>query len=373
MKISFDSINFKKYNLILIGTVLCLMTIGIFSIEKADQSYVLKQMLGIISGLFIMLVVSIIDYRWLGNFFWFFYMINLILLLLVKVPGVGVEANNATRWIDIGIQIQPSEISKIVLILFIAHYIEIHEEDLNTFKTLLKLIVFVGIPLVLVLSQPNLSTTIITFLMFCSMLYIGGLSYKIIGTVMAIGVPAVMAGLIYIQVPGQKLLKDYQAKRILGFLNPQKYEAINYQQQNSMHAISYGQLHGRAGEETFSVSEAGFLPESHTDFIFSIIGQELGFIGCFVVVALFLLLLYQCFHNAKLSCDKEGELICAGVASLIGIQAMLNMAVTTGLMPNTGVTLPFISYGLTSLWSMLGGIGLVLNVGLRGREGNKNL
>ena len=368
MKIHDKSIRIRNYNFILIGSVLCLLAIGLFAIHQANQAYVTKQFIGIISGLIIMVVASIIDYRWLGQFYWLFYIINLILLLLVKVPGIGVEANNATRWIDIGIQIQPSEISKIVLILFFAQYISKHQQDLNTWKTLLKTIVFVSIPLVLVLTQPNLSTTIITFLMFCCILFIGGLSMKIIRTVFAITVPLASFALVYIQMPGQKLLKDYQAKRILGFLNPQKYEAINYQQQNSMQAISYGQLNGQIGRGTYSVSEAGFLPESHTDFIFSIVGQELGFVGCTAVIVLFLVLLYQCLHNANRAIDLQGRLICCGVASLIGIQTLLNMGVTTGLMPNTGVTLPFVSYGLTSLWSMLCGIGFVLNVGLRGRN-----
>lgn len=355
-----------NYSFKLLFVAIALMGISVIVIERADHAYAMKQLGGIFIGIIITVIVSLINYNRITNFAWLLYGINLFLLILVKIPGIGVEVNHARRWLDVGIQIQPSELSKIILIIFTAYYIEKNVDQFSTAKCLIKLCALVGLPMVLVLSQPNLSTTIITFLVFCCLVFLGGISKKFVTAVLGISIPTAFLGLWYIQQPGQVLLKGYQLQRILGFINPQKYSETFYQQENSLTAIGSGQLLGNSQSNfQFSISDIGSLPEAHTDFIFAIVGQELGFVGCSLVIVLLLLLVFFCFRIGTLAPNLSGMLICCGVGTLVAVQSFLNIAVATALMPNTGVPLPFISYGLTSLWSLLIGVGIVLNVGLQ--------
>ena len=162
-------------------------------------------------------------------------------------------------------------------------------------------------------------------------------------------------------------LRGYQVNRILAFIMPEKYAELNLQQDNSMMAIGSGQLYGKGlfNDTAISVKNGNFLSEEHTDFIFSVLGEEMGFVGCMAVLALYLLLIYECLRTASRARDLSGRLICTGVAALVGFQAFTNIAVATGVFPNTGLPLPFLSYGVSSLVSLYIGIGIVLNVGLQ--------
>ena len=225
--------------------------------------------------------------------------------------------------------------------------------------------------LALIVMQPNLSTTICVAALFCALLYIAGLSYKIVGPALLILIPAVIIFLTIAVQPNQPLLKDYQQKRILAWLEPEKYtDEDSYQQLNSVKAIGSGQLLGKGydNDEATSVKNGNFVSEPQTDFIFAVVGEELGFIGCVIVIVLLLLIVFECILIAKNAKDLGGRLICCGMAALIGFQSFINICVTTGLMPNTGLPLPFVSYGLTSLMSLFIGLGLVLNVGLQARK-----
>lgn len=362
----------KNYHFSLLLIIMLLSFISLSAIQVADPGYVKRQMMGIIVGYLILIVVSLVDYRWLLNLAWCIYLASIVLLILVKVPGIGVSAKGATRWIKIGIQIQPSELAKIALIIFWSSFIEKRSEDLNRLATLAKLGALTAIPLVLILTQPNLSTTIIVFLLFCVVIFAGGLSWKIIITTLTIAIPVVAAGLIYIQKPDQKLLEGYQVNRILGFIDPETYSDTFYQQENSLAALASGGFYGNAdGEYSLSVTDSGFLPEARTDFIFSVVGQEFGFLGTGGTTVLLALIVAVCLFTAATAPDKGGMLICCGIAGLISIHAILNISVATAMMPNTGVVLPFVSYGLTALWSMFIGLGIVLNVGLHRRQKQK--
>lgn len=227
------------------------------------------------------------------------------------------------------------------------------------------------IPLALIYEEPNLSTTICTAVLFCVLMYVGGLSYKFIGTVLLITVPVAVILLSLVVQPDQNILDDYQQKRILAWLNPEEYASDEaYQQNNSVMAIGSGQLTGKGlnNNTTTSVKNGNFILEPQTDFIFAIVGEELGFVGCCIVIALLLLIVIQCILIGIRAQDTTGRIICCGVGALIGIQSFINIAVATQIFPNTGIPLPFVSYGLTSLWSMYLGIGLVLNVGLQPKK-----
>ena len=357
-----------RFNLVL--SVFALSVIGVLAVGSAKAVNQPKQMMGVAIGLIIMTITSLIDYVWITDFYWLIYLFSVVILGAVLV--IGDNVNGATRWIDLGFTtFQPSELAKILLILFFAKFIAEHEDDINDAATLVKYAILSGIPLVLIVIEPNLSTTICTTLVLCLLIYVGGLSYRFIGTVLVILIPVVVIFLAIVVQPNQFILKDYQQKRILAFLNPEEYASDEgYQQKNSVMAIGSGQLTGKGlnNNTTTSVKNGNFILEPQTDFIFAIIGEELGFTGSCIVIALLLLTVIQCIVIGTRSQNLTGKIIGCGVGGLIGFQSFINIGVATQILPNTGVPLPFVSYGLTSLVSLYIGIGLVLNVGLQPKK-----
>ncbi len=360
----------KDYNFTLVFLVLALSILGVLVVGSARDIYQSRQIIGVVIGLVAMAVVSLMDYEWILNFYWLLYGIAVLSLALVLV--IGQEVNGATRWINLGFTtFQPSELAKILLILFFARFIMRHEEDLNDKWTLLKYAGLCGVPLALIIVEPNLSTTICTALVLCLIIYIGGLSYRFILRVLLILIPVTVIFLSIAVQPNQPFLKEYQQKRILAFLEPEKYASDEaYQQNNSVMAIGSGQLTGKGldNNTTTSVKNGNFISEPQTDFIFAIVGEELGFVGSCLVIALLLLIVIQCILIGIRAQNLAGRIICCGVGGLIGIQSFINIAVATKMIPNTGVPLPFVSYGLTSLVSLYIGIGFVLNVGLQPKK-----
>lgn len=357
----------RDYDFKLVIMLIAVTVIGILAIGSAKADVQDKQILGTVMGVFLMIVISLFDYTFFLQFYWIIYGLNLALLGMVQL--FGDSANNAQRWVTIfGIRFQPSETAKILLILFFAQYIMVHREKFNTVKNLVSMVVLLLPPLLLVYEQPDLSTSIMICIIFCCLVFIGGLDRKIIIGIFAITIPV---GIIFLNIvlqPDQNLIKDYQQTRILAWLHPDEYtNAEGYQQDNSKTAIGSGQLFGKGlnNNEISSVKNGNFISEPQTDFIFAIVGEEMGFLGGCTLIGLLTLIAIECLITAKRAKDLAGTLICAGMATLIGFQAFMNIAVATGVMPNTGIPLPFVSYGLTSLVSLYIGMGFVLNVRLQ--------
>ena len=361
--------NIKDYRFGLIAAVLVLSIIGILMVRSARPDLMSRQILGVFLGVLAMIVISLIDYKWILNFYWPMYFLNLALLAAVWIPGIGRSANGAQRWVNLGFtQLQPSDLTKILMILFFARFLSDRERAINSPKLILQAIALILPSLALIYAQPNLSTTICIAGLFCALLFLAGLSYKFVGTVLAVTIPAVAIFLAVAVQPNQPFLHDYQQDRILAWLEPEKYSSDeSYQQLNSLMAIGSGQLSGKGynNDETTSVKNGNFVSEPQTDFIFAIIGEELGFVGCCVVIFLILLIVIECIIVGLKAKDTGGRIICGGVAALIGIQSFINIGVATMILPNTGLSLPFVSYGLTSLVCFFMGIGFVLNVGLQ--------
>ena len=363
----------RNYNFLLVIVSVALSVYGIIVIGSAKESVQSHQIQGFILGAGVMLAVSFVSYRFILKFGWVYYAMAVGLLLLVEFFGESV--NNAKRWLVVaGIQIQPSEAAKILLILFLAAFISKREEKLNSVPVLVTLIVLVGIPVYLIQEEPDLSTSIVVLVIFAAMLYVGGLSYRIIGGIAAVAVPVVIIGIFLVLQPNQEIIETYQQTRILAWLQPDKYQdTAGYQQQNSIVAIGSGGLTGKGYKtnEVGSVKKGNFISEPQTDFIMAVAGEELGFAGCILMVLLFAIITAIIIHVGRKAPDLSGTLICAGVAAHIGFQSFANIGVATGLLPNTGLPLPFISYGSTSIISLLAEIGLVLNVGLMSGSGRK--
>lgn len=366
----------RFYNFRLLFLLLAVSSIGVLLVGTARKDLMTKQITGVIMGLVIMVIVSLIDYSWISNFQWIMYGGNIALLLIVRL--FGDSANGATRWIDFGfIRFQPTELAKIIIILFFARFFMDHEEDLNSPKTLAKSAVLLAVPLFLILEQPDLKNTIMITAVFCILIYIAGLSYRVIGGALLIAVPLMIIFLMIVVQPEQKLIKDYQRNRIMAFLYPEneEYSDDTEQQNNSKMAIASGELTGKklSGDQVTSVNDGNFVAENQTDFIFAVAGEEYGFLGCTTIIILLLFIALECIRMGLRAKDLSGKIICCGMGSIVSLQSFFNICVATGMGPNTGTPLPFVSYGLTSLVSLYIGMGLVLNVGLQSSAYNKEL
>ena len=366
--IMFRQYHFKDYHFTLILWVTLLSILGILVIGSAQSSSQQRQIIGLILGVAVMLFLSLIDYQWLLRFSWFYYLGGIGLLAAVLL--IGENVNGATRWIRIGIQFQPSDLMKLIMIMFFASFFSHFQDQLNTWKIILFSVLLIAVPLLLIVKEPDLSTTIVTALTFCAIIFTAGLSFKVIGAILLITVPMVIIFMSLIMNPNQTIIPSYQLLRILAWLRPNEYPDQAYQQQNSIIAIGSGQLYGKGLNNNMvsSVKGGNFIAEPQTDFIFAVAGEELGFLGCCVIIILELLIAIECIRIGRRARDMAGTLFCCGLGALIMFQSMLNICVATGLLPNTGIPLPFVSYGSTSLITFCAGIGIALNIGLQSKK-----
>lgn len=366
----FKRYRIRDYDFKLVLMVLAMAVIGVIAIGSAEESLQTRQLAGVIAGTFTMILISFFDYTMILRLNWLMYIMNLI--LLVAVWQLGEETKGAQRWLRIGgLQFQPSETAKILLLLFFAQFIMKHKEYLNTFRIIASCVVMVAIPWILVYKQPDLSTSMVLLVMFCVIMFAGGISLKLVFGVIAVAIPAVALVIALALQPENEFITNNQRNRILAFVNPEEYSTtFAYQQLNSVKAIASGQLEGKGykNNEITSVKNGNFLSEAETDFIFSVIGEEFGFKGSVVVIVLLFGISMECISVARKAKDVAGTIIAAGMGGLIAFQGFFNIGVATFILPTTGLPLPFVSYGLTSLMSLFIGMGFVLNVRLQAKK-----
>lgn len=363
----FRNYRLRNFDFKLILMIVALSAIGVIVVGSAKESLQTRQLFGVVAGFFIMMFLAFFDYKFILKFYWLIYFLNLGLLLWVAIAGSkGGGGTGAQRWLEFGgIKFQPSELAKILLILFFAQFIMKYKEKLNSLKVILTSVILVAVPWYLIEEQPDLSTSIIVLLLFCVIMFVGGLSYKIIFSILAVAIPAAIIFISLILQPDQTILEDYQRTRILAFLDPETYVMEEaYQQNNSVIAIGSGQLDGKGykNNEVSSVKNGNYILEPQTDFIFAVIGEEFGFKGTCLVIVLIILIGLECLSIARRASDIAGTIIAVGMGTLVVFQSFINIGVTTFLLPNTGLPLPFVSYGLTSVMSLYIGMGIVLNV-----------
>lgn len=369
--------NLKNYDFRLLIYIILENIIGICIIRSALDApdyrdpQVARQILGSLAGLAICVIVSFIDYRKLLQQANFIYIICVFMLAGVLVYGTA-SGHGAVRWIQVPIlgQVQPAEFVKIGLIVFFSAYFQKAKGDINMPQVVLLAFVLYAIPTALILLQPNLSTAIIISVIVACMIFSSPISMKWILGVLIAFVPVTVVFIylfrsgLYDRIP---FLKGYQAERILTFLNPSENTQTYYQQMYSIMAIGSGKLTGKGlnNHSIFSVKNGDFLVEQDNDFIFAVIGEELGFRGSLLIIILFLLIILECLIIASKAKTIGGRLIAVGMMVWIGFQTYTNIAVATGIFPNTGITLPFFSRGVSSLISVYTGMGVVLNVALQ--------
>lgn len=374
----FKKYDLKYYNYRLMLFTIAATVIGLFVIESAvGGSFFWKQIFGLSVGVVLMITVSLVDYHFVLRFYWLLYAFNIIILLAVKI--FGKEVGGAKRWIALGdaFSLQPSEFAKVILIIFLAKLLANHRDKINSWKFLAFIVVVLGIPVILIITQPDLSTTLLIFMVLATMIYCAGLSYKIIGIILGVTIPLFVAFFVYIQNPDNKIffLEDYQLGRIRDFLSGEDGDLDKQRQQiYSVQAIGSGQLNGKGlnNDDPTSMLNAGYIYEPQTDFIFAVIGEELGFMGGILCITVLALIVIECVLEAIRARDFEGRLICCGMAALITYQTFINIGVATRLLPNTGLPLPFYSYGLSSMISLFSAFGVILNIHLSRYEKTKN-
>lgn len=320
-----------------------------------DSAYFLKrQALFLLIGLALLFLLMRVDYRFFAKLVYPGYLLGLVLLVAVLIPGIGKEVGGARRWIDLGfMSFQPTEFAKFTLILYMAHSITKKKEKMDTFMFgFLSHVLMAGLYIILTLLEPDFGMATIMMVVLFGMLFIGGINFRYIA------LSAILSGGF---LAWGILSEGYRMSRVMAFINPWKDPlGSGYQAVQSFVALGMGGLYGTGlGNST---QKLFFLPEAHTDFIFSILGEELGFVAVATVVLLFAWLLIRGIRVALRSPDLFGCYLVFGCITVIALQAATNMAVAVGLFPTKGLTLPLVSYGGTSLISTLGALGVMLSV-----------
>jgi rod shape determining protein RodA len=352
---------------ILLLASLALTGFGIFAVyiagSEGGASFALNQTLGLVVGLLGAVPLALIDYRRLKKYLPAIY--GLILLMLLAVTVSGISAKGAQRWIDIGpVQVQPSEFAKLLVVVVLAGYFSEHRAA-DT-KTFLKSLGILGVPALLVFAQPDLGTALVFGAVFFAMAFIGGARLQQLGLLVVSGI------VLFALALKLGIFQEYQVARLTAFLDPTGATTESYQVSQSMTAIGSGGISGK-GLDGMTLANLGFLPEDHTDFIFSNLAERTGFIGGVLILGLFFVLVWRMLHVATVARDRFGVLIAVGVATIFLFHVFVNIGMTMGIMPVTGIPLPFISYGRSSLVVSVISLGLLQSIAMRSKEGYKGM
>ena len=353
--------------LLIIGTLLVYAaTRDWYSANGLDPEYYLKRhVINIVIGLALAWGTTIIDYRLLRAYTPFIWGFGVLGLILVLIPGVGSEINGAKAWIRLpaGFQIQPAEIAKISIIIGISMLLSerTHNSDEPSTNDILKALAVAALPILLILRQPDMGTVFIISASVVTILAVSGAPTRwVVGLILL----AVIGGFVATKTG---VISDYQVNRLQSFVNPNAdTQGAGYQLRQARITVGSGGLIG-TGLFNGPQTNGRFVPEQQTDFIFTVAGEELGFLGSSVIILLLLTILMRAFGIARRSTDPYGTLVCTGVIAWFTFQIFENIGMTLGLMPMTGVPLPFLSYGGSSMFANLIGIGLLQNVHARQR------
>ena len=369
----------KRFDFMLFLTTIALCIFGFIMINSATMSkasgsepYLKTQIAAFSMGLVALFILVMIDYDIYGSFYIPIYGISIALLVYALIRPVSAsEWGDVRSWVSIGpIVFQPSEVAKFSVIISLSKYIDIHKENINNPSVLIKILVFALVPVVLILMQPDLGTALVFMFFIAVIIFIAGVDRKYIIAIFIVLLVMLLAGLIIF--PG--LMENYVPKdnymldRIVAFLYPElDPEGIGYQVIQSKTAIGSGLLYGR-GLNNGVQNQLGYLPTKETDFIFAVIGEELGLLGGLLLLGLYAVLLYRLNRIARHASDLFGSLMVSGIAAMLFFHIFENIGMTMGLMPVTGIPLPLISYGGTFMLVNMISIGLCLSVGMkRGR------
>jgi rod shape determining protein RodA len=369
-KITIEKRFLRELDFTIIITVLVVAIFGALNIYSATRmtrgfSTLKSQVIWIIGGIILTYIILVIDYAVIKDYASIFYWFGVFLLVLNCIPGIKSTVNGASSWIKIGsISFQPSEIAKVGIILMIAKELDNMEGNINNVKNFFKLTLYAVIPMSLIVIQPDLGMTMVCFFTVLGIYFVSGLDFRVISG----GIVAV-AGLIAVAWKFS-LIEDYQKMRIIALFNPVKYEtSYALQLRQSQIGIGSGGFLGKGFLQGTQIS-GGYVPFASTDFIFSVVGEEWGFLGAIVLILFYGIILYRIICIAREAKDIFGSVVCIGVVSTMLFSILQNIGMTIGLLPITGITLPFMSYGGSSILTAFINIALVLNIGMRRKKIN---
>lgn len=345
--------------LVIFGIVMVFSASYYVSISKRGTPYywLRQDIMWAVLGTCAFLFCSFFDYKWYKKLAIPSMVVSIILLVLVLIPGISKSAKGAARWIPLGpITIMPGEITKIACIMFVAWYLSRRPDLIKSFtKGVLPLVALLGTVCALIMLQPNLSTAITVAGIIVGIMFVAGLNWFYVGGLGALGVAAVLA-MIYVVPNG-----EYRLARMMSFRDPFADPlGTGWQVVQSLLALGSGGLFGVGLGK--SIQKTLYLPEPQNDFIFAIIGEELGFIGCLILMAVYLVLIWRCCHIAFNAPDLFGMLLASGITIMLGVQVVLNIAVVTSSMPPTGIILPLVSYGGNALLLTMAAMGVMNNI-----------
>jgi rod shape determining protein RodA len=352
----------RRSDLLLFLAALALGGIGVLAIYTAEadyrQLYAVNQATGLAVGFVGAVVLALLDYRWLGQHLRLVY--GAIIVMLVAVLLMGLTVNGSQSWIGIGpVEVQPSEFAKPLAIVVLAGYVAENSFAYN--MTFLKAMGIMAVPILLVLAQPDLGTAMVFAAIFVAVVYVGGARWHQLAALFLAGCVGVYLAIKF------HILEDYQIARLTSFLDPQSDPQVSYQVENSKMAIGSGGLTGKGINSSGTLGDLGYLPEDRTDFIFSNLAEKVGFVGAMLVLVMFFVLVWRVLHAASISRDRFGVLIAVGVATMLTFHALINVGMAMGMMPVTGLPLPFVSYGRSNLLVSMMSVGLVQSIVIQAR------
>ncbi|MEY7999037.1 rod shape-determining protein RodA [Clostridium sp. Mt-5] len=360
----------KEFDFPIIVTVIIICLFGSLNIYSASHMsygfyYLKAQLIWIAVGLVLVYLILLIDYSVIKDYAPIVYWFGVFLLVLNCIPAFKYTVNGASSWIKIGgISMQPSEFAKVGIILMLAKQLDDMEGHINNVKNIVKLTVYALIPMALIVKQPDMGMTMVCFFAVLGIYFIAGLNFKVI-----------LGGFLGITALGtiawkSSFIEYYQKMRIVSLFNPDQYEAsYSLQVTQSKIGIGSGGILGKGFLKGTQIS-GGYIPESHTDFIFAVVGEEWGLIGCSALVIFYIVIVYRSIKIAKEAKDIFGTMVCVGIISTMLFSIFQNIGMTVGLLPITGITLPFMSYGGSSILSAFIELSLILNIGMRRKKIN---
>lgn len=341
---------------VIISVIFGIVMINSATMSMGSAKYVLVQSLAFIIGLVAALIITFMDYALLKQLRFLAMGVGLALLVLVLILGFGREDTGTQGWINLGfVNIQPAEIAKVCFLVSFSAHVSRIKEDINSISNILLLLLHLIVPVALILLQPDMGTAMVFMFMFILMVFFAGISYKYILSAAGVGiVGALTAWFLF--------LKDYQKERFFSFLNPESDPlGAGYHIIQSKIAVGSGKLFG-TGYGNGIQTQMGYLPEKQTDFIFSVICEELGFIGASAVIILLFFIICRIFINARRAKDSFGEMLCVGAGAMLLFHSIENIGMCINLLPITGIPLPFFSYGGSNMITSMIAIGIVLSV-----------
>jgi len=366
---------FVRMDMLLLLATLGLITCSVYVIASATRGdipgdpnfYVYRQAAYGAVGLVLMLVLSRVDYSRFREWKAGLYALMIGAILVVLAAGTAVRGSR--RAIDLGFfQLQTSELGKVLLIVCLAAFVVDRTRRLGERETTSRIVLLALLPAMLVIAQPDLGSGLVYLAIVTAVLFVAGTKWTHFAALGALAAAAVVVVLVAAPAVGVQLLKPYQKDRLTAFLNPTENPADQgYQQAQSLVALGAGGKTGR-GAEAATQTKLDFLPEHHTDFVFSVVGEEFGFMGAAIVLSLFALLIWRCLRILTMSKNLYGTLIAGGVVAMLMFQIFVNVGMTIGIMPITGVTLPLMSYGGSSVLVTFMALGLMQSIHAQARE-----